>query len=235
MNITAFNWIDYTALGLILFSVLISFARGFVREAISLAAWILAVWVAYKYGHDFGENFLTMIESNQLRPIVASAALFFAILILGSLISFFISKFLYLTGLSVIDRILGMAFGLTRGCLFVAVLILVGEITQYDKNPAWAASQIVPQFSGASEWLKSFVPEQFEKIKQQEGPEAPSTAPSTPPSAAQQPALESILPQAAVEAAKQAVTRAVTQPTPAPAEKPAASPAPVTQPAKLYP
>ncbi len=205
MNIAAFNWLDYTALGLILFSTLISFARGFVREAISLATWILAIWIAYKYGHDFGESFLTMIESDQARSLLGSAVLFFGVLLLGALINYLINQFVHLTGLSAIDRILGMAFGFARGILLVAVLILVAQITQFDKKSGWSESQTIPLFSGVSEWLKSFVPEQFEKLqKLKESPEKPGTTPG-------QPVLGDTLPQAAAEVAKQAITNTVTQ------------------------
>ncbi|MCO6561298.1 MAG: CvpA family protein, partial [Gilliamella sp.] len=36
------NWVDFTIIGIIAFSALISIVRGFVREALSLISWILA-------------------------------------------------------------------------------------------------------------------------------------------------------------------------------------------------
>ena len=40
------NWVDYTIIGVIALSAVISIARGFVREVLSLIAWIGAFWVA---------------------------------------------------------------------------------------------------------------------------------------------------------------------------------------------
>lgn len=186
MDISAFNWVDFTIIGIVGLSVLISSVRGFVREAISLATWVLAIWVAYKYGHEFGDRMLTMFSSAQARLWVGIAILFFGVLIAGALVNFIIERFVFFTGLSAFDRILGMAFGFARGVLLVGVLLLVGQVVDMDKNTWWRASQTIPQFSVLTEWLKSFVPEQFERLKhqyeheheheQQKAPEAPKPA-----------------------------------------------------------
>lgn len=240
MDIASFNWVDYSILGILGFSVLISLARGFIREAISLATWIIALWVAYKYGHDFGQSVLTMITSDQARSLVGAGILFFGILIVGSLVNFAIGQVVSSTGLSAIDRILGMAFGFIRGVLLIAILMLVGEIMQFNKKTWWTESQLIPQFSALSEWLKGFVPEQFEKLKQKE--ELHSTPPASPATVPEQSTVETtVLPQA-VDMPKQHVESIVTQEgpaqapqaqpvTPAPATVVPATPAPAMAPA----
>ena len=42
-------WVDYTILGIIGLSSLISLMRGFVKEAMSLAVWIAAFFISSKY------------------------------------------------------------------------------------------------------------------------------------------------------------------------------------------
>jgi len=42
-------WIDYVIIGIIALSAIISIVRGFVKEVLSLAAWILAFWVALTF------------------------------------------------------------------------------------------------------------------------------------------------------------------------------------------
>jgi membrane protein required for colicin V production len=208
MDIAAFNWIDWSVLSILGFSILISLIRGFIREAISLATWILAIWVAYKYGHDFAQNMLTMVTSDQARDWIGAAILFFGILILGALLSFVVSRFVFFTGLSAVDRILGMAFGFTRGVLLLGVLILIGQVTQFDKNTSWTASQTIPQFSVLTEWLKSFVPEQFEKLKEQYEHKPPAAVTPAPRPEPAQSSLVPVLPQA-VDIAKLGVSNAV--------------------------
>lgn len=189
MNISAFNWADWTILGILAFSTLASFTRGFVREAISLASWILAAWVAYKYGHEFGSHYLRMIEVEEARSLIGSAILFFAVLLFGAFINYSLSNITHISGLSVIDRTLGMAFGFARGVLFVAVLILASQVTQADKKSWWKESQMIPLFEGVSDWLKGFLPKEVEKLENikkqnaapgqmQEENHAPSSKPS---------------------------------------------------------
>ena len=42
-------WIDYAILGIVGISGVISLMRGFVKEALSLAGWIAAFWIAIAY------------------------------------------------------------------------------------------------------------------------------------------------------------------------------------------
>lgn len=43
------NWVDFTIIGVIVLSALISIVRGFVREALSLISWVLAFFVASRF------------------------------------------------------------------------------------------------------------------------------------------------------------------------------------------
>ena len=45
-------WLDIVILAIILLSALISLVRGFVREAFSLAVWVLAFWVSWSFFRD---------------------------------------------------------------------------------------------------------------------------------------------------------------------------------------
>jgi membrane protein required for colicin V production len=48
-------WIDYILLAIIAISALLSLWRGFVKEALSLASWIAALWVALLFFHDLAD------------------------------------------------------------------------------------------------------------------------------------------------------------------------------------
>ena len=45
-------WVDFVIVGIIALSAVISLVRGFVREAVSLAGWIVAVWLSITYMDD---------------------------------------------------------------------------------------------------------------------------------------------------------------------------------------
>ena len=46
-------WLDIAILALIVLSALLSLFRGFVKEALALASWLIALWVAMVFYEDF--------------------------------------------------------------------------------------------------------------------------------------------------------------------------------------
>ena len=80
------NWLDYTIIGVIALSTLISLVRGFVKEAVSLAVWFAAMFVASQFYADLAVYF-TRISDELIRNGAAIAALFVATLLLGALLN----------------------------------------------------------------------------------------------------------------------------------------------------
>ncbi|HVV67898.1 MAG TPA: CvpA family protein [Gammaproteobacteria bacterium] len=189
MNLQNFNWADYTIAGIIIFSTLISLVRGFIREVLSLVIWIVALWVAYQYYTQFAARFLGSISSESLRGPLAFLIIFLGIVIIGAIINFLIGGLVYKTGLSGTDRVLGLVFGLARGVLLVAVLILAAQITAVTKESWWKESQLIPQFDGIAQWIYSILPAEIQKV----GKEATgaATAPQPSESVTQQPSAPS--------------------------------------------
>ncbi len=153
-----FNWADYAILGIILFSALMSLIRGFVREAISLGAWIAAVWAAIHYSSTMAQIIAPYIKSPALRVPTAGFILLIAVLLIGGLINFIIGTLVDKTGLSSTDRVVGTVFGAGRGVLLVAVLLLLAQLTPMPQSLWWHNSDLIPRFAPLEIWLKSLVP-----------------------------------------------------------------------------
>lgn len=165
-SIQHLNWVDYSIVGIIVVSALISLVRGFVREAISLATWIIAVWVAIRFSPLLVKALASQIETPSLRSIIAFVVLFLAVLIIGGLINYLFSQLVERTGLSGTDRILGLIFGIARGVLLIGVLVLLGNMTDLPKDPWWSKSQLIPQFQGLAQWLHGFVPKEINQLSE---------------------------------------------------------------------
>src|SRR3982751_1909834 len=105
-----FNWADYAVIGVITLSGLMSLIRGFVREAISLGAWILAVWAAFHFANTMAAVITPYVKSSALRTPIASFILLIAVLLIGGLVNFIIGTLVDKTGLSGTDRVIGMVF-----------------------------------------------------------------------------------------------------------------------------
>ncbi len=159
MDFTAFNWIDLAIIVVVAVSIVISLIRGFVREAISLATWILAIWIGLNYYGTVAEYLTRYIQHENVRTGVAFFILFVATLIIGAVINFVISQLVRKTGLSGTDRLIGMVFGFARGALVVSLLILVAGLSSLPQQPWWHASVLIPQFKPVAMWLEEFLPQ----------------------------------------------------------------------------
>jgi len=154
------NWVDVAILVLIALSALVSLMRGFVREALSLAAWVLAFWVALTFAARLAATplLIEQIDSPTVRAAVAFVALFLATLLVGVLINVLVSQVVRKTGLSGTDRIVGAVFGIGRGIVVVGVLVLLAGFTQLPAENWWRDSMFLPQFQSLALWMKDFLP-----------------------------------------------------------------------------
>jgi membrane protein required for colicin V production len=152
-------WVDYVLLAIVLISALISLARGFVREAFSLAIWVLAFWISWSFFRELQVHFQPWVESPTVRLGAAFALLMTATLIIGGMVNYLIIQLIERTGMSGTDRFIGMIFGMARGVLLNAILILLAGLTTLPQESWWKASQLIPYFQELALWLKSLLPE----------------------------------------------------------------------------
>ena len=116
--------VDIAVVAIILVSLLVGLCRGVIREVLSLLSWIVALWAAYRYAQPGGVYFESYIDQPPLRIVAAFAAIFVMALIAASFLGYLVRRVLSSSGISGIDRSLGMLFGIVRGAIIVAVLIL---------------------------------------------------------------------------------------------------------------
>ena len=160
------NWFDFVMMAVILLSIVISFFRGFVREAVSVVTWILGIVIALKYAPIMSYYIPSFVTSNTLRYVAAFIALFMLIFILGFTLNVFLKRLIDVTGLSFVDRVLGVVFGAVRGLIVAAIVLMFVGVTSLQKS-AWAQhSQLAPEFSPLISWLDRFLPEQMQGVTQ---------------------------------------------------------------------
>jgi len=152
-------WVDYCALGLIALSALIGLARGLVREVFSLGLWVGAGWVALHYNHDFSVYLEKAIPQPSARMVVSFLIILIGILLAGGLGLFLVGKLVSSTGLGGTDRLAGLLFGVARGGLIVAVLVMLAGVTPLPQEPWWKQSKLVPPFQSLALWLRDQIPD----------------------------------------------------------------------------
>lgn len=147
------NYIDWIIIGIIFISVVVSLMRGFVREVLSLASWLVAFLVASHF-YPHLANYLPQIETPYLRNGTAMGILFVATLIVGALVNYLIGQLVDKTGLTGTDRVLGGCFGLLRGVLVVSALLFFAEtFSTIETTEMWKTSQLIPHFGFIVSWF----------------------------------------------------------------------------------
>ena len=163
-EVFSFNWVDYVIVGIILLSTIISLARGFVREALSLITWVIAFWISFKFGSSLANILINYIKTPPLRIVVAFAIIFVVTLIIGGLTNYLLSQIIIKSGLDGTDRAIGMIFGLARGVLLIGVVLLFLNLTNFTKDEGWRESVLIPRFTTLIDWLHEFLPEKMNQL-----------------------------------------------------------------------
>jgi hypothetical protein len=78
------TWADWTIVGVLVLSALISIKRGFVKEALSLATWVAAVIIAIIFADRLAVLLEDHIATPSVREMAAFALLFVATLLVGA-------------------------------------------------------------------------------------------------------------------------------------------------------
>jgi membrane protein required for colicin V production len=150
--------VDWMLLGVVALSALMGAMRGIVVEVLSLVVWIAAFWLAFGYGAEVAGLFFAQMHDPAARLLAAYAAVFIAALIVGSLVTWLVGKLVRTVGLGGIDRLLGLLFGVVRGCALACVLVLLLGMTALPREASWHASPLIPQFQRGAEWMKDWLP-----------------------------------------------------------------------------
>jgi membrane protein required for colicin V production len=151
------NGADYLILGVLVLSMLLGLARGFVREAIGVLSWLGGLWLGWRYAHVLEPYLGGSIGEPPISTWVARALIVLTVLIIGWLIAGLLGYLLRHSGLSImVDRLLGVATGFMRGAVVVAVFVLLGQFVQLTQTSWWTGSVLMPYASEAAGWVQSF-------------------------------------------------------------------------------
>src|SRR3954464_7577404 len=100
------NWADWAMVIVLTLSSVISLSRGFIKEALSLVIWIVALVVANVFSNRLEFLLSDTISTPSLRAITAFVLVFVGVLLIGALLNFCIGLIVKATGLSGTDRLL---------------------------------------------------------------------------------------------------------------------------------
>jgi membrane protein required for colicin V production len=158
------NLVDLLVIAIIAISALLGLSRGFVREMLGLASWLLAAYGAWRLGPELLPFATRTLGNPDLAGIAAYACAFLALLIVLSLASNLVGRVVRLSALGGLDRTLGLVFGIARGLtVLIAAYILGGDVLPHPEAwpPQVKQARTVPLLYAGAVWAAAQLPESY--------------------------------------------------------------------------
>jgi membrane protein required for colicin V production len=140
-------------------STIIGLLRGFVREAVSVIFWIVAIWSAWKFGPVVEPHLGGVLTNPAIAPWVGRLVVLVLVLLIGWVVAMLLSYFTRSLGLGAMDRVFGLMFGILRGMVLVGLMVIGGELLHLNQEEWWNRSKLVPYGETIGDWLRAMVGE----------------------------------------------------------------------------
>jgi membrane protein required for colicin V production len=139
MNIT-----DYLVIAAIIISAVVGSIRGFLREAIALVTWIVALFIAWHFSDSIAPHLGGLLSGSPVSTWAARVILVVLVLLFGTGLGVTIAHFVRLSIFSGMDRFLGFVFGLFRGLVLLGVFVILAQTLRQDGERWWRQSVLIP-------------------------------------------------------------------------------------------
>jgi len=164
---THLNLFDAVVLGIMVLSCLFAFFRGFVREMLSLGAWIGAAIVTFYYFPDMAERLKPHFKSPIAAAGVGTLVIYTLALIGFSMINALIIKFVRSGNeVGMLDNFMGLIFGGVRGAFIISLGYFLLTIAMPEKEyPNWLQQSVTrPYVEKGALKLAKIAPEYLREI-----------------------------------------------------------------------
>jgi membrane protein required for colicin V production len=179
MEAIGFNGFDALALGIILMSGVMAFARGLLREVFSIVAFIVGARAALSAPL---RDALAGLLSGMFGPPVAAEfaagiLIFLIVFIVVTLLTSILAKAVHQsTEIGALDRFAGLAFGVFRGVLILALaVLLMRHITGPPQAPMprfITDARLYPVLDKAADMVEAVIPQARAYIRDKATPES---------------------------------------------------------------
>lgn len=154
--VSQFSGVDWVIVVVLVVSTGLSLWRGFAREAMSLAGWVAAFVIANLFGSQMASLLAGMIDNITGRYVAAYAILFVGTLIVAGILGRLATQLIKVTGLTVLDRLLGTVFGFARGVILILVVVFVLRQLVPPADLQWLHhSVLMPHLDMLAQWTRT--------------------------------------------------------------------------------
>jgi membrane protein required for colicin V production len=157
MILLKFSLLDWLILAILVYSVVISWYKGFIREVLGLITVAVAVLLAAWFYRVAGGMFKDVVRTENLALFFGFSLIFLVTLLAGFVIIWLVTRFMKFAKLQWADRLLGAAFGFIRGWMIGAAILLA--LTAFEvQTERLKNSELVPYFLPGSRVIAVLTP-----------------------------------------------------------------------------
>ena len=138
------SWVDVVIVFGCVASAVVGAWRGLAKEALSLATWLAAIWIAWRFSWLTALLPEAWVAAPEVKLWITRGVVFLVVLALGGLMAALVRQAIRHTGLTGTDRLLGSLFGLGRGAIVVGLFVIALELAGLDQNAWWQEARLRP-------------------------------------------------------------------------------------------
>jgi membrane protein required for colicin V production len=165
--------VDYIILVIVIVSAIMGLVRGFLREAIAVVTWFLAIVLAWNFAPSLEPHLGGVLVGSPLRIWAARALIFVGILLLGGAVATIVSHYVRVSMFAGMDRFLGLLFGIVRGIVIIGAFTIAVQALRMDQDEEWKDSKLMPYAAGVAGVLRGLVGEKLERLEKNLNSRAP--------------------------------------------------------------
>ncbi|HYR26761.1 MAG TPA: CvpA family protein [Aquabacterium sp.] len=141
-------------------SVVVGIWRGFLKEVMALAGWLVAYFMAQWFGPQGGHLVPVGEPGSRLNVLGGMLVVFVLSWLCWALLTWAVIQVVRESGLGGTDRMLGGGFGLIRGLVVALAVVTLVSMTPLVEWQPWKDSRGVGYLSALLDGLRPILPEQ---------------------------------------------------------------------------
>jgi membrane protein required for colicin V production len=157
MIIFKFSLLDWLIVAVLVYSIAISWFKGFIREALGLMTVLTAVLLSTWFYRGVGGLFKDVVRTENIALFFGFSFIFVGTILTGFVIIWLVTRFTKFAKLQWADRLLGAAFGFIRGWMIAAAILLALTAFQIQTERL-RNSELAPYFLPGSRVIAVMTP-----------------------------------------------------------------------------
>ncbi|PXX97532.1 CvpA family protein [Halomonas sp. LBP4] len=151
----ALTWVDWSFLAVLAVTTVTGFLRGLIREALGLAAWIIALLAARLLAEPVADLMTGLVDNPDARLVLAFILVIFGVVLLCGIVIRLVHAAVEWVGMGLFNRVMGAAFGTAKGAAILVLGTILITLTPLAQLEAWQEAELRPAFEQLRDWAVS--------------------------------------------------------------------------------